>query len=455
MFMLMLFLCMGKAWAQDVDVSPVDIDDKAYELDTTFVAHTEVMVDKTVVTNPFWHNWFAFGSVGAHRFVGDYDNYGKASETVTPDWFVGVGKWFTPTFGLKAEFGISNSKGFTNENHRTPYSYDELYRTEDGTGYYKQRINWWDASLSAMINLSRMFLGYEGNNSKKRMNQFVASIGIGAVHHYNFVHGNPTLNEWCGRFELGYSRFFNKRKKFSVDAKVRALVYPSNFDGNYDYEGCQKWDKNMGLAIGCTYYIKHRSWGVLEKIPYTVTYKKRDIEVPYSGEVVAKAANVKAFTFYVLYPDAGEYDMKSLATNIFNDNVSLANVRNSGYAGGEDEKLFSFADVYAAVTGNLGQVAGANVGAVNELKEILSNEAMMKITVMSATAAMDYYTNNMKQHEQNSKNVELANKRANDVLQLLNQSPRMGTASHNIMLVNDMDIKKEHCVKVTVQYLTK
>ena len=68
-----------------------------------------------VVTNRFWANWFVLGNVGGHAFFGDYGSLGNLSEKISPNFSVGIGKWFTPGFGVKALFGMSNSKGFSEQ----------------------------------------------------------------------------------------------------------------------------------------------------------------------------------------------------------------------------------------------------------------------------------------------------------------------------------------------------
>ncbi len=80
-------------------------------------------------------------------------------------------------------------------------------------------------NVSAMFNLSRLFCGYEGKESDKLMNQFIASMGIGILHHRDI---EAQRNEWSGHIELQYSRFFNKKKNFSLDLKARAMLYQTN-----------------------------------------------------------------------------------------------------------------------------------------------------------------------------------------------------------------------------------
>ncbi len=74
-----------------------------------------------IVTNRFWDNWFVLGNIGGHAFFGDYGSVGDFSGLLSPDFNVGVGKWFTPGIGAKLQFGLSNSRGFSEE--RTYFTY--------------------------------------------------------------------------------------------------------------------------------------------------------------------------------------------------------------------------------------------------------------------------------------------------------------------------------------------
>ena len=102
-----------------------------------------------VVTNRFWDNWWGYGDIGMHTFRGDWSGNGKFKETLSPDFTVGLGKWFTPGFGIKAQFGMGNSRGFTEI--WTPYavgSKDNPMLKADGTPYWKLKTKWWDINAN-------------------------------------------------------------------------------------------------------------------------------------------------------------------------------------------------------------------------------------------------------------------------------------------------------------------
>ena len=159
-----------------------------------------------VVTNRFWANWFVLGNVGGHAFFGDYGSLGNLSEKISPNFSVGIGKWFTPGFGVKAQFGMSNSKGFSEQENL--FTYGGPMYTADGTPYWKNKMNWTNFNVNVMLNLSRLFRGYEGKVSDELMNQFILSAGIGTIHQRKI---EAQRNEWSGHLELQYSRFFSWR----------------------------------------------------------------------------------------------------------------------------------------------------------------------------------------------------------------------------------------------------
>lgn len=247
-----------------------------------------------VVTNRFWDNWFVLANIGGHAFLGDYGSVGDFKDLLSPDFNVGVGKWFTPGIGAKLQFGIGNSKGFSKEQNY--FTEGEQLTAADGTPYWQSEMKWWDLNVNAMFNLSRLFCGYEGKDSKRLMNQFIVSVGLGALHHRAI---EAQRNEWSGHFELQYSRFFTKKKALSLDVKARAMLYQTNFDGitlKENGEDSHWWDMNVGLSVGMTYYFKKRDWDRCEPCARPIYINNTVLpatECPEYGTMV----------FYVFFPN--------------------------------------------------------------------------------------------------------------------------------------------------------
>lgn len=247
-----------------------------------------------VVTNRFWDNWFVFGEIGGHAFFGDYGSVGDFGGLLSPDFKVGMGKWFTPGIGMKLQFGMGNSKGYSKE--ETMFVDGGQHTADDGTPYWKTKMKWLDFSVNAMFNLSRLFCGYEGKESDKLMNQFIASVGIGALHHYGI---SAQRNEWSGHFELQYSRFFSKKKDISLDVKAHAMVYQTNFDGitnKANGENSRWFDSNVGLSVGLTYYFKKRHWDRCLQCEEPVYITNTVLPEPNCPEY-------KTMVFYVFFPN--------------------------------------------------------------------------------------------------------------------------------------------------------
>lgn len=286
-----------------------------------------------VVTNRFWDNWWVYGDIGVHTFRGDWSGNGKFKETLSPDFTVGIGKWFTPSFGIKAQLGMGNSRGFTEI--WTPYavgSEDNPMLKADNTPYWKLKTKWWDINANVVFNISRILYAWEGYGSDERFNQLFLSLGIGGVHHYdkglkNKKWGEPyggPKNEWYGNVELQYSRFFNKNKAWSLDVKLRGRFYETHYD--LSPIAGRRWDYNLGMNVGTTYYIKKRGWERCvpgDEINYF-------INVPVPMPVVQDCPEYQTFTFYVFYPnnysgrndapvvaDADVHSMDYLAGGIF------------------------------------------------------------------------------------------------------------------------------------------
>ena len=282
--------------------------------DSSVVAHTkDVFVEGAdgtnpyeVVSNPFRQNWFVFGTAGAHTFRGDYSKDGPFQGTVSPDFSVGFGKWFMPWLALKAEFILSDSRGYT-EYKSGHYGYGDWIA--GNPGYRKMKTGWWDLGGSAILNLTRLYYGYEGYGVRDRMGQLMAAAGIGAVHHMGYGHSYGSDNELSAHLELQYSQFFNAKKNVSLDIKARALLYQSNFDLEYGQadHAAQHVDANLGLNVGLTFYLGKKGangWRRGGSTVYEREYKEtQKTIVRVKEEDRPRAVKSGTLTFFVFYPN--------------------------------------------------------------------------------------------------------------------------------------------------------
>lgn len=333
---------------------PEDIEDytEIYRDTLEYIAPTMITVQKDsilepmrVVTNKFGKNWFLFATAGVHSFRGDYSNLGPWKGTLSPDFGVGIGKWFTPGIGLKVEFIRSNSRGYTGY-ETGDYGYGPILDGKHGP-YRKMKTGWWDVSASAILNLSRLFLGYEGIGNRKLMNQFMLNVGVGMVHHMFDRENYGSDNEWSGHLEFQYSRFFTPAKRWSLDIKLRGLFYQTNFDLEYGQRNhaANKVDFNYGIDVGFTLYLgkkRDNGWGHSTTKLYQRDYRARDVLVIKEREV-AECGPIEqgTMTFYVFYPNnySGRNDAPVIAD---------ANVHSMDYLAGGLYTQKKYADTEAA-----------------------------------------------------------------------------------------------------------
>ena len=140
-FILALLMMYGGASAQTV-------------VSDTVIGETAVQPQPTddhyrVVTNRFWDNWFVFGEVGYHAFAGDYGSVDDFGGLLSPDFKIGVGKWFTPGIGAKFQFGMGTSKGYSKEENM--FTTGGQLTADDGTPYWKTKNKWLDFSVNCHV----------------------------------------------------------------------------------------------------------------------------------------------------------------------------------------------------------------------------------------------------------------------------------------------------------------
>lgn len=321
-WLVLIFIVGYNAMAQDMSHKNVpDLSEytEVYRDTTLYVAPTQIerkdsiLEPMKVVTNKFGKNWFVFGTVGAHTFIGDYSKLGPFKGTISPDYSIGIGKWFTPGIGLKIEFmPPTDSRGYTIYKSGHWGVGDPVYNDKGEFLYRKMKTTWWDLSASVILNLSRLFMGYEGIGNTRLMNQFMLTAGVGMVEHTGFKDSYGSQHEISAHAELQYSRFFTPAKRWSLDFKIRGLFYQTNFDGEYGFEerAAHKIDCNLGLAVGFTFYLgkkRDNGWGNSATQYYQRDFRQMDVLVLQQRDVVvaenAGKAKQGTMTFYVFYPN--------------------------------------------------------------------------------------------------------------------------------------------------------
>jgi hypothetical protein len=234
--------------------------------ETVTTLKEQLEITKTI----FRRDFFVFGLAGYHTFVGDYSSNGKFEDSLSPEFGGGIGFWFSPYFGVSAQFLRSESTGFSEYvTGDYGFGYGEIMYKENGTPYRKMKTEWWDVSASLKLNVSRFIMGYEGYRGKRNKNQFILNLGGGCLYHLGYDQQQGTGYEWTGHVELQYSRFFRKKRRLSVDVKARWMFMHTNFD----YESkrhdrlVDRMDSHFGVQAGLTCYLGKLSKAKKAKMP--------------------------------------------------------------------------------------------------------------------------------------------------------------------------------------------
>lgn len=305
--------------------------------------HTSLPADKQLESMPvmksiFRRDWFVFLTGGIHTFRGDYSNDGPFEGTLSPEVGGGGGVWLNPYAGLSAEFIRSRSRGYSEYvTGHYGFGYGDILEKEDGTLYRKMKVDWWDASLSVMLNLTRLITGYEGYGSLKNRNQFILNLGIGCVHQLNYNQRQGSGYSWSGHTELQYSRFFGRKRRVSLDVRLRCLFYHTNFD----YESkrhdrlIDRIDANTGIHAGMTFYFgRLREKKRLRQLQKTGPYDFRNRENQETRRNNATPVDYGTLTFHVTVP--------AEATDSFGKNLRFPDA--------ETERLFREVQKQGVVT---------------------------------------------------------------------------------------------------------
>lgn len=216
----------------------------------------------------FFDNWY----VGAH-----YGLNGTMTENIRPrDWthvqnpsfYVSLGKFFVPTFGLRLTAGF-----FRQESKVEPDMYNYVKDTwpqrfdSYGKGYYKfKNFNGW---LDAMVNLTNTFYRYRED---RRWN-VLAFFGIGYNNTFGFntrvtdfwAAPNPdnpnspsrflidTKNRWYLAVRAGFMVSYMLNEQLDIDLDLHIDATDDGYNGvRYD----DKYDGYSVMALGLKYHLR-------------------------------------------------------------------------------------------------------------------------------------------------------------------------------------------------------
>ena len=64
-------------------------------------------------TNGFWSNWYIGVGGGINIYEGEFDNKTSVGNRIAPALDVSLGKWITPSYGVRLQYSGLKAKGLT------------------------------------------------------------------------------------------------------------------------------------------------------------------------------------------------------------------------------------------------------------------------------------------------------------------------------------------------------
>lgn len=225
-------------------------------------------------TNRFFDNIFIGVAGGVNVYEGENDSYGSFGKRLAPALDVSVGKWITPSVGLRMQYSGLKAKGWTAG--KTAYAVG----TPDSKGIYDEKFNVSNLHGDVLWNFSNAVSGYK----ETRTWNFVPYVGFGWARSW----GN---NHFSNQFAFNVGLLNNIRLGGLVDLTLefRHMIVPQRFDG---VVRGSKGEGMSSLTAGLTFKLNRRGFKRAEQ-PVIVDVSIYDDQIQALQDELA-ASNAKA-----------------------------------------------------------------------------------------------------------------------------------------------------------------
>ena len=166
-------------------------------------------------TNRFFDNMFIGIGGGVNLYHGENDSYGKFGDRLAPAIDVSLGKWLTPSVGLRVQYSGFEAKGWTD------LAGGYYKGTADVKGMFSEKFNVHHLHGDVMWNISNAIGGYK----ETRTWSFVPFAGAGwARSSGNDLHNNQFA------FTVGLQNVIRLGKVVDLTLEARHMFVNESFD---------------------------------------------------------------------------------------------------------------------------------------------------------------------------------------------------------------------------------
>lgn len=181
-------------------------------------------------TNSFGSNWYIGVGGGINIYEGEYDNKTSVGNRIAPALDISLGKWITPSYGIRLQYAGLKAKGLTGEGG--------MYAKGMHRGYYKEEFNVSNLHADFMWNWSNGFIGF----NEKRVWNVIPYVGFGWARSWgNSTHDNEIAAN------IGILNTFRLGKRIDLTLEGRQMIVKECFDGTM---GGSKGEGMSSVTLG-------------------------------------------------------------------------------------------------------------------------------------------------------------------------------------------------------------
>lgn len=242
-----------------------------------------------LLINKAAENWFVTGEGGVNMTFRNANSMAETKNRICGGGGLYVGKWFTPTLGLRFGAKYMMLKGAT-------HGQSQLWKQNEGElkdakGYYPAKCQAFGPEVDVMFNLANLFCGYQ----PERVYNPVFHFGTGIVLTQHRAYGeNKSDLAWR---KIGPKPLFGNiglQNNFAVCENVDLFV-------DFQSEICrlvgeERFTCDLQLAVGATININKKEWHcpVTAVVPvYKYTDAEGDALVARLAQAEAKIADLQ------------------------------------------------------------------------------------------------------------------------------------------------------------------
>lgn len=231
------------------------------------------------VTNKFFDNWFISVGGGVQVLYGEHDGEAAFGDRLAPAIDISLGKWITPSIGLRAQYAGLKAKGVTS-NSTAKFITGS---SSDLAGYYDEEFNLFNIHADLLWNLSNTIGGYRMD----RTWDFIPFLGVGYTKSWK-ENVNPQYKEASA--SAGLLNEVRLSDALNLNLEFRVLMVNDRFDG---YAVGQGIEEVVSATVGFTYNFAKRGFDkYVEPIaPDYSSYNSKIAEL--DKKIAAAEANAK------------------------------------------------------------------------------------------------------------------------------------------------------------------